>query len=218
MTTPLTLGHDGAREDHRNPVLLQTPHEAREALTGKRPRPHYAPQPVGPSRQDIHHAKSQLVRHRHAVDHTQAQLRHLEAQLCGMCPQRVVACVVPGYIDPPERVARAKADKEAGVFALLGQFCTPEILQAHRDGKLARPEFVGFFHTIYELKRQIVHYRTLVQHTEAHNDFLESDLSLLDPQHVVAARVSGYVDPPETVARAAAAKAAGEVPATHEGM
>src|SRR3954470_7091288 len=122
-----------------NPVLTQTPQESARALLGKLPRPHYAPQPVGPSHDEILHAKSQVVWHRQGVSRFKSERANIEAQLDRFDAQMVVACTVPGYTDPPERVARAEADKAAGVKSVL----TPEDGLKIMRGEMARPQHPG---------------------------------------------------------------------------
>lgn len=177
---------------------------------GARRRPHYAPQPAGASHQDILTAKAQIAAHCKSLAHMKNHINHMEVMLTGLDPQQVAACAVLGYEDPPERAARATADREAGVLSVL----TTEHVQAIRDGQMASPPY----RSIYETKKHIAHLQNIMQHIEAHNDHLESELSLLDSQHVVAAKVADYTDPPETVARAEAAKAAGEIPAENVGV
>lgn len=190
------------RTHHPNPVLYFTPQQAHDALKGTRPRPAYAPKPVGPSHMEISTAKSQLVEHRATISQMKAHIDTMEMALSRFDPQKVVACVVAGYIDPPERVARAAAAKAAGIVSVLTADHGPMIAR----GEMARPVFDGvFMHQIHDLKQRIVHYRDLAQHTEAHDGFLEYDLAKLDPQKVCAAKVAGYVDPPERVERAAEA-------------
>lgn len=203
------------RHHSPNPVLYRTPSEAAESLRGTRPRPFYAPQPVGASHQEILTAKSQLVAHRKSLVEVKTHIANMEAALAKLDPQMVVACPVPGYVDPPERIARAKSDAATGIKTVL----TPEDGRRIAAGEMERPKHPGvFFHQIFHMKERIAHFRAIVQHTEGHNDYLEYDLDQLDPQRVCAAKVADYVEPPHRVANAEAAKAAGEAPAENIGV
>lgn len=214
MNDPTTLRvgtlHANVTRGPGNPVLMQGPHEAAKAQMGTRPRPHYAPRPVGPSRNDILTAKSQLVHHRRAVKDIKTQLANMEVLLGKYDPQMVCACVVPGYTDPPERVERAERERAMGRKTVFTQEDAFKVAR----GEMAPPtEHPGVFsHQIFDLKQRIVHYRLIAEHTDGHDAYLEYDLDQLDPQHVCAAHVADYKDPPERVAKADAAKAAGQVP------
>lgn len=198
--------HPGAREGQlpshavrglRIPALHVSPRERDES--SNRQRPYYAPQhPVGPSHDEIRGAKGRIVRHRKSVADIKLQIANAEALLTTLDPQMVVACVVPGYTDPPERVARANADREAGIKTVF----TPDDAAKIARGEMEPPDHPGIFpHQIHDLKTRIGHLQMFVDHTTAHNDYIEYDLDQLDPHSVCAAHVADYHDPPERIAK-----------------
>lgn len=200
---------------HPNPAIGISPQLAHRAVMGKLARPHYAPVPVGPSRAEIQHAKVQLVGHRIALSRADTHIARIEAALDRADPQRVIACAVPGYVDPPERVERAAADKAAGVVSII----TAEHAAKIMAGEVPPPNLGGpHYSQIHEAKLRILHFREMAAHVEGHSAYLEYDLDGLDPQRVVAVKVGDYQDPPERTALAAKLAAAGQAPAEHEGM
>lgn len=212
--------YPGARADKSvathdpNPVVSISPAQARRLGMGVRPRPAYAPPPAPPSREEIRYGKHQILGHRKALDHAKERLAGLEALLDRADPQRVLAVAVVGYTDPPERVARAEADKAAGVVSVLTREHVAEI----KAGRMAAPTFGGpAYSELFHAKREIVTLLDHIAHIEGHNHYIEDSLSRLDPNHVIAARVPGFADAHDTVARADAAKAAGS-PQSHPKM
>lgn len=103
--------------------------------------------------------EAQAADHARAAAFYQQHIDHIEAQLDATDPQRVVACSVPGYVDPPERVAAAEAERAAGVVH-FGPM-TVEAVRSFEAGKLKRPDkMTGLSNAeIHDAKAQAVHYR-----------------------------------------------------------
>lgn len=100
-------------------------------------------------------AKRRLAKHSGTVAELNSQIGHLEAELSRIDPQRVVACVVPGYTDPPERIAAAERDRQAGIVSVL----TPEHGAMIARGEMEPPELhlhVPHFSQIHIMKRHVV--------------------------------------------------------------
>lgn len=142
---------------------------------------------------DIVAAKQRLVAHQAALDDARAQITRIELLLAKIDPQRVLATEVPGYTDPPERVARAAADKAAGFVTVL----TPEHVAAIKAGTRPHPIFTGpAYSHIARFKTEVVSLNHRIAMIEEHGRVTKAALSRLDPQTVAAVRVLGYRDPP----------------------
>lgn len=179
---PLSPGARDVAQPDSDPA--PTPGQVWEAAQGTQPSPSYTP----PSREEVLNTKAHVVRHDQGLALIRHNIDELEVVLSRIDPQRVLACDVPGYTDPPERIAAAERDKAAGFVTV-----DPDIVT---------------FKEIQSTKQQITQLRALIQQAETHNDFLEWDLSMVDPARVCACHVAGYKDHPATIARAEAAKAA----------
>lgn len=185
---PLSPGmrRDAPSDINSNPL---TPLQTWEAAQGTR-----SPQASSPPRiEEVRNAKAQIVMHRQGIAVICHSIDELEVALSRLDPQAVIACDVPGYTDPPERVAAAERDKAAGFVT-----DTPDIVT------------VAASKDIQATKQHIAQLRAMIQHTETHNDFLEHDLSLVAPECVCVCHVVGYADHPATIARAAEAANIGD--------
>lgn len=102
---------------------------------------------------------------------TLAELRshiaEIEAELNRQDPQHVVACVVPAYTDPPERIAAAERDRAAGTITVL----TAEHGEMIRRGEMKPPEHherPNYQH-IYAMKQHLARLQLLVQQAASMN-------------------------------------------------
>lgn len=101
-----------------------------------------------------------------SIEFYQAQLRDIEARLNATDPQRVVACTVPGYIDPPERIAAAEAERASGV--LHAGPMTVEAVKNFEAGRFKVPSMTGLTnHQIHDAKVQAVNFRISLESAEA---------------------------------------------------
>lgn len=100
-----------------------------------------------------HHAGA-----RQSADFLQAHIRDIEATLDATDAQRVVACSVPGYVDPPTRIAAAEAERAAGAV-----HAGPMTVKAVRDfeaGLFKAPAMKGLTnHQIHAAKHLAVRHR-----------------------------------------------------------
>lgn len=196
MTTPLIEGARPSRYvrdalPNHHPMLDHSPARTREL--GKRP--------IGGSHEDILATKRHIVHVRDGLRKTRTHIAAAESHLSRLGAQDVLACVVPGYVEPQARLDRAAADKAAGVPGPL----TAEDADKIRRGEMAPPtwDFARpAYSEIHAMKRHIVHHTTLAEIAQAHHDHAEAHLHTLDPQAVVKAKVAAYADPPAIVAAA----------------
>lgn len=104
---------------------------------------------------------------RQSADFLRAHIRDIELSLDATDAQRVVACTVPGYVDPPSRVAAAEAERANGAL-----HAGPMTVQAVRDfeaGLFTAPAMNGLTnHQIHAAKHHAVRHRKALDLAETH--------------------------------------------------